>query len=77
MRFLYQTNDFYLFKCHIYMACLIIIHFLSIACVFETKLNRVQMVQNMAIRCINRLKWDSPSGSLFIIVTYSQNYTLQ
>jgi len=41
--------------------------FFSIACVSETKLNRVQTVQNRAIRCIYRLKWDSPSGSLFQI----------
>ena len=30
--------------------------FFSIACVSETKLNRVQTVQNRAIRCIYRLK---------------------
>ena len=39
--------------------------FFSLACVNETKLNRVQTVQNRAIRCIHRLKWDSPTDSLF------------
>ena len=38
-----------------------------IACVSETKLNRVHTVQNRAIRCIYRLKYDSPSESLFKI----------
>ena len=41
--------------------------FFSIACISETKLNRVQAVQNRAIRCIHRLKWDSPTVSLFRI----------
>ena len=39
--------------------------FFSIACISETNLNRVQTVQNWAIRCIHRLKWDSPTASLF------------
>ena len=41
--------------------------FFTIPCVSETKLKRVQTIQNRAIRCIYRLKWDSPSESLFQI----------
>ena len=41
--------------------------FFSIACISETNLKRIQTVQNRAIRCIHRLKWDSPTSSLFKI----------
>ena len=41
--------------------------FFSTSCVSEASLNLVQTVQNRAIRCIFRLKWDSPTTELFPI----------
>ena len=41
--------------------------FFSIACVSETNLKLVQRVQNRAIRIIYKLKWDTPTDSLFSI----------
>ena len=41
--------------------------FFSLACVSASNLALVQRVQNRAIRCIYKLKWDSPTGSLFSI----------
>ena len=41
--------------------------FFSASCVSEASLNLVQTVQNRAIRCIFRLKWDSPTTELFPI----------
>jgi len=39
--------------------------FFSVACVSNTNLERVQKIQNRSIRCIYRLKWDSPTCDLF------------
>ena len=41
--------------------------FFSIACVSEASLSLIQRVQNRAIRCIYKLKWDSPTKDLFPI----------
>ena len=41
--------------------------FFSIACVSETNLGLIQRVQNRAIRTIYKLKWDTPTDSLFSI----------
>ena len=38
--------------------------FFTIASVSESSLKLIQTVQNRAIRCIYRLKWDSPSSEL-------------
>ena len=40
--------------------------FFSAACVSETSLGLIQRIQNRAIRCIFKLKWDSPSKDLFL-----------
>ena len=39
--------------------------FFTISCVSCTNLKSIQTVQNRAIRCIFRLKWDSPTKDLF------------
>ena len=41
--------------------------FFTIASVANSNLNLIQTVQNRAIRCIYKLKWDSPTGDLFRI----------
>jgi hypothetical protein len=41
--------------------------FFSSACISDTSLGLVQRIQNRAIRCIHRLKWDSPTKDLFSI----------
>ena len=38
--------------------------FLTIASASESSLKLIQTVKNRAIRCIYRLKWDSPSSEL-------------
>ncbi|RNA44499.1 RNA-directed DNA polymerase from mobile element jockey-like [Brachionus plicatilis] len=39
--------------------------FFTVACISKTNLKLVQTVQNRAIRCIYKLRWDSPTRSLF------------
>ena len=41
--------------------------FFSVTCVSDTNLERVQKVQNRALSCIYRLKWDSPACELLSI----------
>ncbi|RNA03771.1 hypothetical protein BpHYR1_026391 [Brachionus plicatilis] len=41
----------------------------TVACISKTNLKLVQTVQNRAIRCIYKLRWDSPTRSLFSILT--------
>jgi hypothetical protein len=38
--------------------------FFTVASVSDTSLKRIQSVQNRSIRCIYRLKWDSPTTDL-------------
>ena len=39
--------------------------FFTVACVAPTNLGLIQRIQNRAIRCIYKLKWDSPTNELF------------
>ena len=39
--------------------------FFIVVCCSNLCLDRIQMTQNRAIRCIYRLKWDSPTDQLF------------
>ncbi|RNA09923.1 hypothetical protein BpHYR1_007933 [Brachionus plicatilis] len=56
--------------------------FFTVASVSITSTKSAQTVQNRAIRCIYRLKWDSPTKELFIIGLYkwvhviSPNFTM-
>ena len=41
--------------------------FFTVSCVSNTCLNLIQKIQNMALRCIYKLNWNSPTKELFTI----------
>ena len=49
------------------MALYLLIHFFAVARIAKTNLDRLQRVQNRAIRCIYRLEWTSPTDMIHSI----------
>ena len=47
--------------------------FFTFECISETSVGLVQRIQNRAVRCIYKLRWDSPSGDLARISGVDKN----
>jgi hypothetical protein len=41
--------------------------FFAVACISETSMQRLQRIQNRAVRCIFKLRWDSPTAEIPIL----------